>query len=361
MGHPAHYHLFRNTIHSLESLGCKVLVLIKKKDILEELISKSGFEYININPEGRTDNKIGIITSLLKREWEFFKVVRKFKPEIMVGTSAEITHIGKLMNIPSIVVNEDDAEVVPMFAKVAYPFASTILAPTCTSTGKWKGKKTSYNSLHELAYLHPDHFKANPEHAEPFLSRGKFFIIRFAKLTAHHDDGRSGISDLLAEKIIDILKPHGQVIISSERPLSSALEVYREALDPNHMHSLLSFADLYIGDSQTMAAEAAVLGTPSVRFNDFVGEIAYLDELEHLFGLTTGISARSPEKLLTFLTEFVSRDQIKPEYESKRQVLLEQRFNSADFFTWFIFNYPQSKSLSDSNSNYYETKVLRKN
>jgi len=42
------------------------------------------------------------------------------------------------------------------------------------------------------------------------------------------------------------------------------------------MHHVMAFASLYIGDSQTMAAEAGVLGVPFVRFNDFVGRIGYL-------------------------------------------------------------------------------------
>ena len=36
-------------------------------------------------------------------------------------------------------------------------------------------------------------------------------------------------------------------------------------IDPSDMHHALAFASLYIGDTQTMAAEAAVLGTPSIR------------------------------------------------------------------------------------------------
>ncbi len=35
-----------------------------------------------------------------------------------------------------------------------------------------------------------------------------------------------------------------------------------------------------------MIAEAAVLGTPSIRFNDFVGKLGYLEDLEHKYGLT---------------------------------------------------------------------------
>ena len=51
------------------------------------------------------------------------------------------------------------------------------------------------------------------------------------------------------------------------------------------------FASLYIGDSQTMSAEAGVLGVPFVRFNDFVGRIGYLRELEDTYELGYGIHA----------------------------------------------------------------------
>ena len=40
-----------------------------------------------------------------------------------------------------------------------------------------------------------------------------------------------------------------------------------------------------------MAAEAGVLGVPFVRFNDFVGRIGYLNELENDYELGYGIKA----------------------------------------------------------------------
>ena len=57
------------------------------------------------------------------------------------------------------------------------------------------------------------------------------------------------------------------------------------------MHHVMAFASLYIGDSQTMAAEAGVLGVPFVRFNDFVGRIGYLRELEDVYQLGFGVHA----------------------------------------------------------------------
>ncbi len=61
-----------------------------------------------------------------------------------------------------------------------------------------------------------------------------------------------------------------------------------KGFNPSDIYHALYYADLYIGDSQTIAAEKAVLGTPALRFNDFVGKIGYLEELEHKYGLTFG-------------------------------------------------------------------------
>ena len=68
-------------------------------------------------------------------------------------------------------------------------------------------------------------------------------------------------------------------------------EKYRIKINPLDMHHVMAFASLYIGDSQTMAAEAGVLGVPFVRFNDFVGRIGYLRELEDVYELGYGIHA----------------------------------------------------------------------
>lgn len=57
---------------------------------------------------------------------------------------------------------------------------------------------------------------------------------------------------------------------------------------------MMAFASLYIGDSQTMAAEAGILGVPFVRFNDFVGRIGYLRELEDKYELGYRIKATAP-------------------------------------------------------------------
>ena len=48
MGHPAHFHLYKETIKSLQFKGVECFVLIKSKDVLEDLLQSSGLSYINV-------------------------------------------------------------------------------------------------------------------------------------------------------------------------------------------------------------------------------------------------------------------------------------------------------------------------
>jgi predicted glycosyltransferase len=328
LGHPAHFHLFKNPIKHFKSLGHQVKIVIKKKDVLEQLLIDSGLEYTNLMKGERGDKKWQIALSLLKRDWAMLGVVNEFKPNLMLGTTAEISHIGFLKNIPSLVVNEDDAEVVPLFAKLAYPLATAILAPNCCSVGRWEKKKIGYEGYHELSYLHPNNFVPNPNVIKEYNLGDSYFIIRFAKLNAHHDVGRNGISTEIARGLIQKLTPHGKVWITSERELEPEFEPYRIMIPSTKIHDVMAFANIYIGDSQTMAAEAAVLGVPAIRFNDFVGEISYLNELENTYKLGFGIPTAQKDKLFETVDNLLQMD-YKADWRIRQKRMLSEKIDTA--------------------------------
>ena len=353
LGHPAHFHLFKNTIRNLEDKGHIVSVLIKKKDILEDLLDRSGMEYHNILPEGRRDDKLGIALGVLKRDWRLFLFCLANKPDLLMGTSAEIGHVGTLLRIPSVNVNEDDAAVISTFCKISYPWSTYILSPGVCDNGKWEDKSIKYEGYHELAYLHPNHFTPSRDVVESYFQADEpYFLIRFAKLTAHHDTGIKGISNDLAGKIIDILSPRGKVYITSERELAPEFEQYRMVINPLDIHHVMAFASLYIGDSQTMAAEAGVLGTPFVRFNDFVGRIGYLAELEDKYRLGYGIRPDKPEKLLSTIEELVNTEGLTEIFAQRRQKMLDDKIDLAQFMTWFVESYPESVHIMKKNPDF---------
>ena len=225
LGHPAHFYNYRNVIPRLKAAGHEVEILIKKKDVLQVLLDNAGLPYHNILKEGRKDTKLGILWGTLKRAWRLNEFCAVFKPDILTGTSVENSWIGKFRHIPVININEDDAPVVPKYAKLSYPWADEILTPVVCDNGKWNDKSVKYHSYHELAYLHPNHFTPNIDIVHNYFSTDKpYFLIRFAKLKAHHDTGIKGIDTGIAQKLIDILLPHGQVFISSERELEPQFE-----------------------------------------------------------------------------------------------------------------------------------------
>lgn len=343
LGHPAHFHLYRNAIVNWQNSGHQCLILIKKKDVLEDLVRLAGFHYFNILVEGRKDTGIGIFVGLIKRSFRLLLFCLNNKPDILTGTSVENSFIGNLLRIPVVNLNEDDAAIVPFYAKLSYPGADVILNPKVCNSGKWDNKAIKYESYHELAYLHPNHFIPDINIVEKYFpSDLPYFIIRFAKLNAHHDFGISGINDNIAERLIEILKPHGRIFITSERKFDERFEPYRININPLDIHHVMAFSQIFIGDSQTMAAEAGVLGVPFIRFNDFVGKIGYLNELELKYELGYGVKTCEPQKLFESLHNLLNMPDRQAVFAKRREKMLSEKIDFSEYLTYFINNYPVS-------------------
>ena len=179
-----------------------------------------------------------------------------------------------------------------------------------------------------------------------------FIIVRLVKLTASHDKGKKGLGIQLLNQIIENYKNQYQILISFEGEPNYQLKEYCYNFDPSLMHHFLAGAHLVIGDSQTMIAEAAVLGTPSIRFNDFVGKLGYLEDLEHKYGLTYGIKTSEPEKLLAKVAELLSSPNIIEEWTRKKEKMLQDKIDVTAFIVWFIENYPNSLKIAKENPDY---------
>jgi predicted glycosyltransferase len=338
LGHPAHFHLFRNVIQSLHP--DEYIVVIKSKDVLEKLLKEQNISYINvdkISASNKEKTKLDIALAFGGRIVKLFSLIRKHKIKILAGSAAELAVLGKLMHIPSCIFFEDDFEKVAPFAKIAGPTATYLICPDCCSAWKWNHKKIAYNSYHELAYLHPDHFTPDRSRINGIFKEGeKNFILRFSELGAYHDDGKTGITDSLALELIELLKPHGNIYITSERPLTAQFEPYRIAIKASDIHHALYYADMFIGDSQTMTAEAAVLGTPAIRYNDFVGELSYLEDLEHTYQLTYGIRTKDTDQLPLKIRELLAIPMLKEEWQKRRAKMLEDKCNFAVWMKNFL-------------------------
>jgi predicted glycosyltransferase len=330
--------------------------LIKTKDILEDLLKQSGLPYYNILKEAHRKSKFGMLWDMLVRDWRILRFVKKHKIDLLTGSTVEVAQVGWLTRKYRVNTGEDDMNVVPLFPKMAGPFMGTILSPRVCNNYSLEPYSVKYESYHELAYLHPNHFQADKNVVEKYFSADTpFFILRFSSLNAYHDAGIQGINTEIAQHLIDILKPHGRIYITSERELEPQFEPYRIKINTLDMHHVMAFSTLYIGDSQTMAAEAAVLGVPFVRFNDFVGRIGYLNELEDVYQLGFGIKASeegAADNMYKVVEEILSMPNLKEKWESRRQKMLSEKIDYAQFLTWFIEEYPESQKIMKETPNY---------
>lgn len=352
LNHPAHYHLVKNSIRYLKHNGHEVQILARGKDVLKDLLKGENYSMLSTKKGQSIFDKI---RKMEKARTEIIKFVKDDKPDIVVGTGT-FSYITRKLNIPTIFLVEDDANLnLPIFfgALNCYFSFSEILSPKVCYNSLWDKKSIKYNSYHELAYLHPNHFIPDIKVVEKYFPADTpYFIIRFAKLNAYHDIGIKGISTAIAQKIIDILKPHGDIYITSERQLEPQFEQYRIKINPVDMHHVMAFAQLYIGDSQTMAAESGVLGVPFVRFNDFVGRIGYLRELEDVYELGYGVKTNEVDRLYKIVMELIAMPDRAKVFAQRRQKMLSEKIDYAQFLTWFIENYPESARIMKENPDY---------
>ncbi len=353
LGHPAQYHLFKLMVAELRDSGKEVLYVIKQKDILQNLLDLENEKYVVIR-EGRSDSKWGMVKSVLTMEYKMVRFIKKYKIDILIGTT--LSFATKYFTKAKVIIAvEDDASVVPQFSKIAYPYAEVVLSPVSCDNGIYEDKSIKYKGYHKLAYLHPNRFTPDINIVKRYINTDKpFFLLRFAKLNAFHDLGAniSGMNDQVALKIIKLLEPHGNVYISSERELSGDLKKYKLEINPIHIHHVMAYADIFVGDSQSMAVESAVLGTPSVRFNDFVGKIGVLEELEYKYGLTYGIKSTQPELLYNKIADLLKVDNLKEIMQKRREELLQDKIDVTAFLVWFVGNYPESKTIMNDSADY---------
>jgi hypothetical protein len=277
---------------------------------------------------------------LIERDFKIFRLVQRFKPKLMLGISVCISHVSKVTQAKSIVFNDDDAKVVKELSMLGYPFADVICTPDCLSDDFGK-KHIKYPSYHALAYLHPNRFSPNPDVLKKLrVNKGeKYFILRLVFLRAIHDIGASGISLSMFRKLVKELSKHGKVFITSERGILPEFKQYKIPIQPYEMHDALYYATMYVGDSQTMAAEAAVLGTPAIRCNTFVGRISYLEELEHKYGLTYGFLPKDEDKMFDKIIKLVNNPNLKQEWQEKRKRMLRDKIDLTKWMVDFVESY----------------------
>ena len=116
INHPAHVHLLRNVYKMLVERGHKVMVVVKEIPSAMKLMDFYGIPYLNIGKKDDNLGKKGF--DQLVYDKRMLKIVRQNHIDIGLGSSINIPHISKLSRMKSIILDDDDDEVEPLFVKL---------------------------------------------------------------------------------------------------------------------------------------------------------------------------------------------------------------------------------------------------
>lgn len=337
IGHPAHVHFYKNFIWEMEKRGHSFLITARDKDVTVRLLKAYGFDFQVIGKIGR--GKLNLIKEWIGRDWQIFKLARKFKPDVLTGISNPCAaHVARVTRAKSVIFN--DSELGGLGNWVTNPFAHVICTPSCFTKDLGK-KQIRYKGYHELAYLHPNYFTPDLSVLKACgLKEGeRFFVVRFVAWGASHDIGQHGYDLESKRKLVAELSKYGRVLITSESPLPEEFDEYRINVPPDKIHHLLYYATLLIGDTQTMTTEAAVIGTPAIRCNSFVGpnDMGNFIELKNNYGLI--YSFNNAEKAINKAIELIQEPGLKEEWQAKRDRLLEDKIDVTEFMVNFILQF----------------------
>ncbi len=354
IAHPAQVHLFKNLIWSLEKRGHKCKITAVNKDVSLNLLKSYGFDYELVG--NAKSSLLFKAIELIKIEYKLCKIVKTFRPDILVGGSGNVyvAHVGKVTRKPSIVFDDDDTERARVGHLFLNIFTSTICSPSCFKKDLGK-KQIRFDGYKELAYLHPNNFRPSPAIFDKIglSEEDTFIILRFVSWTADHDINEKGFDLKIKKKLVEELGKYATIFISSEASIPKEFEKFKFPLPPDKIHDFLYYAKMLVCDSQTMATEAGVLGTPAIRCNSFVGnnDMGNFIELEQRYGLI--FNYNNPDKAIAKAIELIQRPNLKEEWKEKREVLLTDKIDVTAFMVWLIENYPECcknlKTNLDSN------------
>jgi hypothetical protein len=258
-----------------------VHVTARAKDRSLELLDRYGLPYEHISDQ--RSGAVGMTTEMAARTGKLLGIMREFRPDVMTGIMGpSIAIAGALRRVPAVVFY--DTEFARQTNWFVYPLAHSVCTPDCYQ-GKVRGTHVEYAGYHELAYLHPNRFIPDPARLRAFGldPDERYSLVRFVSWQAVHDRNEKGLTADQKRALVETLRAHGRVLISSEASLPPDLAPLEVKGPVEDIHHLLAHAQLIVGESATMSSEAAVLGVPAVMIAT-TGR-GYTDDEERRYGL----------------------------------------------------------------------------
>jgi hypothetical protein len=337
IGHPGHVHLLHGVAEELKRHGHTIHYSVRDIPVAKRLMEHYGMSpWVDLG--GKKDSLLGKAQTVISQDLQLLRFVQRNHIDLGLSSGLVLSHVSKLTSMKAFMFDDDDDAAEPLIVKYGHPLTNIVFTPDCI---RRKTKHAVYYAgTHELAYLHPKRFSPNPavlQHAG--IQEGeRYFIMRFVALKGHHDVGQQGLTLEQKEALVNLLKPHGRVIITSERAIESEFEEYRLPVPPEEIHSLMAYSSMFLGDSQTMTSEAAVLGVPALKCNTFAGRLSVPNMLEQKYQLCYAYQPTQFEEMYHHIEQFLARDpeKLKNDWQEKRQRMLSEMIDPTEFFVNYI-------------------------
>ena len=328
--HPAHVHVLKNLRSELIAHGHDVVVTSRHKDVATDLLDAYG---IGHTPLSQQSQGVGLAGELITRTSKLTRLARRESVDAFVGLMGpSIVVAGRLLRRPAFVLY--DTEVAVRTNRWVYPLATEVITPECY-TGTVRGNHVTYAGYHELAYLHPRRFTPDVRRIEEFgLGRRPYVIVRLPSLDSSHDGAEKSTAARDWEAWIRETDASHDVRISAEGALPKSLETLRLRGPVTDIHHVIAFADVVVGESATMAAEAAVLGTPAV----FIGATTrgYIDDIEHRYGLIRRFRPEEFAAAAAAANDMAARD--RDHWSRERERLIDDHVDVSDWLATHLMS-----------------------
>ena len=346
ISHPAHVHFFKNALKILKKKGHYIIIGARNKEFVIDLLKAYKMKHVVLTNKGR--GVFGLGKELLEQQTKISKIIRNNGIDIMLQISGIFNApVGRYYGIPALAFSDTENDI--WANRLSFSLSKHVLSPDCFDHGiggSWKNQ-IHYPGYHELAYLSPQYVseRIRPENK---------FLVRFVGWGAGHDIGETGLSGDQKTEIVNILSRYGSVHISSEAKLPGKLENFACKIHPSEIHDFMKTCKMIVGESATMASEAACLGIPAIFISD-TGR-GYTTEQDKRYGLIKHYRLNQWEKIVQRLNLWASKD-LSEEWQKRRWRMLKEKIDVTGWLVDFIENYPES--IEEARKGYFERYYIK--
>jgi len=357
---PAQVHFYKNIVAALEGDGNQVFTLARDYGETTDLLSELEIPFFLFS--NTHDSKARKSTSLPYDVVNAFRYLKGKEIDLTTGWGTYSTFTARLLKVPDITFNDTECTTnAALYAmrNLTYQFTDVFVTPS-SFRQELGSKHLKVESYKELAYLHPNHYTPD---ASVFnllgISRSHdYSVLRFSALDCSHDLSVRRLTDADKIALVRELSAYGEVFILSETDVPKQIREHVLTVPNRRIHDVLYYASLFITDTQTMATEAALLGTPTIRSNAFVGDCdvgAFIElerEFQLLFNLTTA------DEVAAKAAQLIQDPHAKEDWQKKRDRLLERKLDMAALMVSLIEGYPASVARLKAASAYRSILLL---